>query len=192
MTVVTGVMQGARELAAQAREQAQAARDLAREQAQLAREQAQAARDQAQAARDQARDIAQQGAPGGGSDHVVVTVNKDGHTVTIDGASPEAIYGALGMPVPGDQQNDGPFVVAGLGIVSTAIVVLASVVMWYRTRMRALHGPASPVNAELTQRMARMEAAIESVAVEVERISEGQRFTTRVLTERSPVEVPRG
>lgn len=33
-------------------------------------------------------------------------------------------------------------------------------------------------------RMARVEQAIEAIAIEVERISEGQRFTTRLLTER--------
>lgn len=35
------------------------------------------------------------------------------------------------------------------------------------------------------ERMARLEAAVESIAIEVERISEGQRFTTRLLTEQS-------
>jgi len=33
------------------------------------------------------------------------------------------------------------------------------------------------------ERLARLEAAVESIAIEVERISEGQRFTTRLLTE---------
>lgn len=186
-------VQGAAELA---REQVQAAQEqaqAAREQAQAAREQAQdarnAAREEAQAARDAAREAAQQG---DGADRVVVTVTKDGRTVTIDGAQPEAIYTALGIPHPNERSDDGPYVVATVGIISTAAVVLSAVVMWYRTRMRSLNGTAAPATAELTQRMVRMEAAIESVAVEVERISEGQRFTTRVLTERSPVEVPRG
>jgi hypothetical protein len=34
-----------------------------------------------------------------------------------------------------------------------------------------------------------MEQAIDSIAVEVERISEGQRFTTKLLAERSAVPV---
>ena len=41
----------------------------------------------------------------------------------------------------------------------------------------------SKVGSVSDERMARMEMAIESIAVEVERISEGQRFTTRLLTE---------
>lgn len=35
-------------------------------------------------------------------------------------------------------------------------------------------------------RLARIEQAVEAIAVEVERISEGQRFTTRLLSEQSP------
>lgn len=34
-------------------------------------------------------------------------------------------------------------------------------------------------------RLARLEQAVESIAIEVERISEGQRFTTRLLAERA-------
>jgi hypothetical protein len=33
------------------------------------------------------------------------------------------------------------------------------------------------------ERLARIESAVEAIAIEVERISEGQRFTTRLLTE---------
>jgi len=43
----------------------------------------------------------------------------------------------------------------------------------------------SAVPPEVMQRLEHMEQAIDSIAVEVERISEGQRFTTRLLSERS-------
>ncbi len=39
---------------------------------------------------------------------------------------------------------------------------------------------------DLVDRLTRMEQAIDSVALEVERISEGQRFTTKLLSERVP------
>ena len=38
------------------------------------------------------------------------------------------------------------------------------------------------------ERMTRLEQAVESIALEVERISEGQRFTTKLLTERTQAE----
>jgi len=42
------------------------------------------------------------------------------------------------------------------------------------------------VPPEVMGRLERMELAIDSIAVEVERISEGQRFTTKLLSERQP------
>ena len=41
------------------------------------------------------------------------------------------------------------------------------------------------VPGEVLARLERMEQAIDSVAVEVERISEGQRFTTKLLSDRA-------
>jgi hypothetical protein len=39
------------------------------------------------------------------------------------------------------------------------------------------------VPAEVTGRLERIEQSLEAVAIEVERISEGQRFTTKLLSE---------
>ena len=52
----------------------------------------------------------------------------------------------------------------------------------YAKRME--YGDTQRVPAEVTSRLERMEQAIDSIAVEVERISEGQRFTTKLLSER--------
>ena len=46
-------------------------------------------------------------------------------------------------------------------------------------------GSAARIPVEVTARLERMEQAIDSIAVEVERISEGQRFTTKLLAERT-------
>jgi len=43
---------------------------------------------------------------------------------------------------------------------------------------------------ELQGRLERMELALDSIAVEVERISEGQRFTTKLLSDRQPGALP--
>jgi hypothetical protein len=47
---------------------------------------------------------------------------------------------------------------------------------------------------DLVARLERMEQAIDSIAIEVERISEGQRFTTKLLSDRagSPGAIPPG
>jgi hypothetical protein len=41
------------------------------------------------------------------------------------------------------------------------------------------------------ERMTRLEQAVESIAVEVERISEGQRFTTKLLADRAQADLLR-
>jgi len=51
---------------------------------------------------------------------------------------------------------------------------------------RMERGPVQPsLPPDVTARLERMEQAIDSIAVEVERISEGQRFTTKLLAERN-------
>jgi len=45
-------------------------------------------------------------------------------------------------------------------------------------------GSRSGVTPDVAARLERMEHAIDSIAVEVERISENQRFTTKLLSER--------
>lgn len=54
---------------------------------------------------------------------------------------------------------------------------------WARRIDRSNDAPRIP--SDVTARLERMEQAIDSIAVEVERISEAQRFTTRLLAERS-------
>lgn len=43
---------------------------------------------------------------------------------------------------------------------------------------------------DVSARLERMEQAIDTIAVEVERISEGQRFTTKLLSEREAQAIP--
>ena len=45
-------------------------------------------------------------------------------------------------------------------------------------------------DAQAAERLARIEAAVESIAIEVERISEAQRFTTKLLSERTAGALP--
>ena len=71
-----------------------------------------------------------------------------------------------------------------LGAFITAIVLAIGVPLAraYSRRMDAeSRNPRFPT--EITARLERMEQAIDSVALEVERISEGQRFTTKLLSE---------
>ena len=47
-----------------------------------------------------------------------------------------------------------------------------------------------PALAKIEERLARLETGVDSIAVEIERISEGQRFTTKLLAERTGAVAP--
>ena len=72
-------------------------------------------------------------------------------------------------------------IVAGL---SAVVFMFRSVVRLFERRIDARAHPV--LNTETDQRIARIEQAVDSIAVEVERISEGQRFTTKLLSDRIP------
>lgn len=55
----------------------------------------------------------------------------------------------------------------------------------HRERMAELNGGGGKLAAS-TERLERLEQAVESIAIEVERVGEGQRYLTRVLEDRPP------
>jgi hypothetical protein len=63
-------------------------------------------------------------------------------------------------------------------------VILFPVVRAWARRIENRGAVPQSVPADVTARLERIERAVESVAVEVERISEGQRFVTKVLADR--------
>lgn len=79
-----------------------------------------------------------------------------------------------------------PGQVTGIAIVGTIFVLFPLAIALARTIWKRGSRPApSPVSTETAQRMERLEQAVDAIAIEVERISEGQRFVTRLLTEGS-------
>ena len=69
----------------------------------------------------------------------------------------------------------------------TALITVARLITRY---MEFRRRPALDTTA-LEERMARIEQIVEATSIEVERISEGQRFVTRILAERpEPVTPP--
>ncbi|HEY4734791.1 MAG: hypothetical protein ACJ79J_09295 [Gemmatimonadaceae bacterium] len=83
----------------------------------------------------------------------------------------------------------GPEIVVPLGAFATAIICAIGIPLAraYARKMDA-DGKNPRVPMEVTGRLERIEQSLEAVAIEVERISEGQRFTTKLLSEgRAPV-----
>jgi hypothetical protein len=83
------------------------------------------------------------------------------------------------MRVPGELI---PIVLFICGAVTAIGVPIARA--WAR-RLERSPMPGPSFSPDVQARLERMEQAIDSIAIEVERISEGQRFTTKLLAERN-------
>ena len=84
----------------------------------------------------------------------------------------------------------GPQVPEGAVIISVAFFIMCAViaigvplVRAFTRRMDKRNAAVAGPDAETRDRLERIEQAVDAIAVEVERISEGQRFTTKVISE---------
>jgi hypothetical protein len=85
----------------------------------------------------------------------------------------------------------GPFE-AAIGIafmIGAAFSVKAIVSGILKYQENQLRFSSQKVDSATDARLERIEHAMDSIAIEVERISEGQRFTTKLLNERSSADV---
>ena len=88
------------------------------------------------------------------------------------------------QPPPAPQD---PFDAAQLrGIEIGSFVLMIPIVLAFARRIWRGGKRAPSFDFESSPRFQRMEQAIESIAIEVERIGEAQRFTTKLLSERHP------
>ena len=78
-----------------------------------------------------------------------------------------------------------PQVLVMFGAFATAIIFAIGIPL-ARAYARQIDAEAKNprIPPEVTARLERIEQAVDAVAVEVERISKGQRFTTKLLSER--------
>jgi hypothetical protein len=75
--------------------------------------------------------------------------------------------------------------VAFFAFLAVGAIALSPVFRAIARRMENRSMPADSSRAEIVDRMERMEQAIDAIAVQVERIAEGQRFTTKLLSEQA-------
>ncbi len=135
------------------------------------------AREQARQAQEEARQVQEQ---------VHVTVGKD-RIVVGPGAQGGAGIGAIPPgPPPGPFDNIPPQVfdlVAGFFFMVAFIVVGTAVARAFGRRAENRPVQAAPT-PELSAQLQRIEHAVEAMAIEVERISEAQRYMARLESER--------
>jgi hypothetical protein len=91
----------------------------------------------------------------------------------------------LGINPPGDFMDDPGKVIVALSFFATVAFSINAIVrgsLAMRKQGKLGDREASPA---ADHRLARLEEAVDAIAVEIERISEGQRFTTKLLSEQN-------
>ncbi len=125
----------------------------------------------------------------------VITIQRNGKTITIDGATSGGrggghgggdVFAGTGFPFPSDIPP-GVQSIAKTGIIGFTLMVIAFPVFGFAKALvnRSATRQVALPSRDTTDRLTRIEAAVDAMSVEVERISEGQRFVTKVLSERS-------
>ena len=68
------------------------------------------------------------------------------------------------------------------------VIIVIGIVLYplAKALARRIEGGKPALSGASDARMERLEQAVDAMAVEIERISEGQRYATRLLTERLP------
>jgi hypothetical protein len=91
-----------------------------------------------------------------------------------------------GVPTPPAARR-GPdlTVISGLTLVMFMVVGFPLSVAWARRIVRGAPKSRSPDADQVAPRLGRLEQAVDTIAIEIERISESQRFMTRIMAERA-------
>jgi len=74
-------------------------------------------------------------------------------------------------------------IAAGIGGVIALITTISNTILRFKEHELRASQPQSNIS---DARLARIEAAVEAMSIEIERISEGQRFTTKLLSDQTP------
>lgn len=120
----------------------------------------------------------------------IAAVDKQIAEADADVARAAGIPGAVveDPPMPRTGPPEEMYVLTGMFIV---VAILPISLAYARRIWRRSAAAVSSLPQEVVDRLTRLDHAVDSIAVEVERIGEGQRFMTRVLSSKGePVPVP--
>ncbi len=108
-------------------------------------------------------------------------------------SAPAGLTAAAGVAAPfglNPGQITGISIVSVIGVTCVAFPIALAIArnIWRRGSRRV----AAAVAPESAERMERLEQAVDAIAIEIERVSEGQRYVTRLLTEGAASALPVG
>lgn len=159
---------------------AQSAQEIARQAQAEAQQQAQTAQEAARVAREQAREAMQQA-----REEIRRAVEEA--RLQAEQARAEARPGVLVQPFPpfGRQSpipEEAVLIAIAFFIMCAVIAIGIPIARAFARRMDRKGAVDPSAGAETRGRLERIEHAVDAIAVEVERISEGQRYTTKILS----------
>jgi FtsZ-binding cell division protein ZapB len=115
---------------------------------------------------------------------IVQIENEIGTTGQLMATAPAAAVSVADVPRPGDRPFDrGPSASVVLIVFIVGVLLPMAVALGRILTRRFAHAAPDPAAREAAARLARLEQAVDAIAVEVERVSEGQRFVTRLLAD---------
>jgi TolA-binding protein len=173
-------------------QQSQQAREQMRVQAEQIRKQAEEMREHAQEMREQAQEAAREAQRA--AEEAIREAQAEGRpevrVIRVPPLPPPPPGQETHTAVPPWQQDTnlpGEMVdiVGMLTFATAAVLILRPLMRAFANRFERRGAPPPALPAEVSAHMQRLEQAIEAVAIEVERISEGQRYTTKLLAERA-------
>lgn len=107
----------------------------------------------------------------------------------IAGNQGTVVWGTVPPPVDrGPLNGVDPDMFAGMAFIVTLVFLIPLSIALARRLGRGGLKPAPTALAEIAPRLDRLEQAIDSIAIEVERISEGQRFVTKILADQPQIQ----
>ena len=171
-SATTAFQQGSEPLRQQIQQQVQQQIEQAQQAA------AQAQQDAAQQLRDRAESDAGRAAPG-------FSVGPGGTIQPLDaGAAGTVALQGVPLPPPTSDIPSGAVTLALAFFIMLAVIAIGTPIARAIAR-RIDRGPAAPAkpSAEQSEQLRHIQTAVDAMAVEVERVSENQRFVTRLLTE---------
>lgn len=134
----------------------------------------------------QVEQAVQQGVREGGGTRIQLP---DGRVLTIGGSGVTQPQATTGQPAPPEIPDIPPGVVTvsvGFFVMVVLVAVGLPIARAIGRRMDRTAPAPARAYAENVERLKRIEQALDTVAIEVERVSENQRFVTRLLSEQRP------
>lgn len=114
-------------------------------------------------------------------DEQIAKVSTDLEVANANVARAAGVPGAIVQPPPAPTRNDIPEEAFVLGIMFMLCAILPLSIGFARRLVRGGKRLDAGANAEISERFTRLEQAVDAVAIEVERIGEGQRYITNRL-----------